>query len=493
MTLRKLSLASIVLLLASCGGGGGGGSEPVLAPPPSNNPPPTSGIDRGGVSRGVITGFGSIFVNGVRFDTSAAVFTIDDEAGSESDLAVGKVVTVVGTIDDDGENGSAEDVIFDDEVEGPIDSIDPAAGTLVVLGQTVIVDTDTVFDDSIVPNGLDGLSPGNVVEISGFVGADGSITATHVELTNDTEFELTGVVSALDAGAMTFGINGQVIDYSAAVLEDFPAGEIADGMRVEAKGSGFGPAGELLASEVEFEDDDLPGGDDGDDDFSFEIEGLITRFVSAEDFDVAGQPVTTTASTIYENGSAADLAEGIKVEVEGSRDAAGVLVADKVSLRLAANIEIEAPVDAVDSAAATLTVLGIVVAATDVTRFEDDSDAELPSFGLADVNPGDWVEIEAYTDAQDNLVANEIERDDADDEVRVEAPVESAAQPDLVVLGLTIQTDGNTEFEDVNDTTISADDFFAQAAAGTPVQIKGTVIGDGVILATEVELETPDD
>ena len=71
--------------------------------------------------------------------------------------------------------------------------------------------------------------------------------------------------------------------------------------------------------------------------------------------------------------------------------------------------------------------------------------------------------------------------------------MESAAQPDLVVLGLTVQTDTNTDFEDVNDTPISADDFFAQAAAGTPVQIKGTVIGDGVIFATEVELETPDD
>ena len=33
-----------------------------------------------------------------------------------------------------------------------------------------------------------------------------------------------------------------------------------------------------------------------------EVEGLVTRFVTATDFDVAGQKVTTTASTVYVNG-----------------------------------------------------------------------------------------------------------------------------------------------------------------------------------------------
>jgi len=482
---RKLLIVLMAFAAVSCGGGGGA----TFTPPGGNTPPPDGGIDRGGVAQGVITGFGSIFVNGVRFDTSAATFTIDDSPGTESDLDVGKVVTVIGTIDDDGENGTADDVIFDDEVEGPIDSIDTAAGTLVVMGQTVIVDSGTRFDDSFVPNSIEGLSEGQVVEVSGFVGADSSITATHIELTNDTEFEVTGIVVALDTGVMTFQINAQVIDYSGATLEDFPAGQIEEGMRVEAEGSTFGATGELIATEVEFEDDDLPG-DDGDD---VEIEGLITRFVSATDFDVTGHPVTTTGSTEYENGTAADLAEGVKVEVEGNLDSSGVLVAEEVSLRQNADIELEATVDAVDTAAGTITVLGLVIGTNEVTQFEDDSDLEDPSFGLEDIATGDWIEIKAFMDGSGNLIAAQVERDDAEDEVEIKAPVESVTRPNLQVLGLTIQTDGNTDFEDINETPITADDFFAQVGVATPVQIRGTVLSGNVILASEIELEEQDD
>ena len=60
-----------MLAVAGCGGGGGGGSDPVVTPPPVT-PPPDGGIDRGGVAVGPIDGFGSVIVNGVRFDTSDA-------------------------------------------------------------------------------------------------------------------------------------------------------------------------------------------------------------------------------------------------------------------------------------------------------------------------------------------------------------------------------------------------------------------------------------
>ena len=56
----------------------------------------------------------------------------------------------------------------------------------------------------------------------------------------------------------------------------------------------------------------------------------MTRFVSTADFDVAGQRVTTTASTVYEGGTAANLALDANVEVEGGFDATGRVVARKV-------------------------------------------------------------------------------------------------------------------------------------------------------------------
>ncbi len=98
-------------------GGGGGGSGGV-----------TAGIDRGGIvtATGAITGFGSVHVNGVHYVTTGATITIDDNPGTESDLRVGQVVRIEGRIEQDGINGTATRVIFDDEVEGPVQSIDLA-------------------------------------------------------------------------------------------------------------------------------------------------------------------------------------------------------------------------------------------------------------------------------------------------------------------------------------------------------------------------------
>ncbi|HZD52895.1 MAG TPA: DUF5666 domain-containing protein [Woeseiaceae bacterium] len=72
----------------------------------------------------------------------------------------------------------------------------------------------------------------------------------------------------------------------------------------------------------------------------FEIEGFITRFDSAADFDVEGVPVTTNGQTAFENGSSADLGLNRKVEVEGELDASGVVVADEIELKQASSIRI---------------------------------------------------------------------------------------------------------------------------------------------------------
>ena len=73
-----------------------------------------SGITPTGItSSGTITGFGSIIVNGVKFETSTSTFSIDDSpSGSQDDLAVGMRVTVNGTVNSDGVNGTATSVIL---------------------------------------------------------------------------------------------------------------------------------------------------------------------------------------------------------------------------------------------------------------------------------------------------------------------------------------------------------------------------------------------
>ena len=479
---RVASIAAI-LGITACGGGGGGG----VAPPPPPPPPPTTTST---VVVGTITGFGSIFVNGIEFETSGASFTVDDNPGVESDLQIGQVVRISGTIDDNGSTGSADDVVFDNEVEGEITSIDLAAGQIVVLGQVVLIDASTIFDDSLADPSINGLAVGDLVEVSGFPDASGIVRATRIEPgTAGGELEVRGTVSNLDAGASTFELNGLVVDYSGATLEDFAGGQPADGDFVEVHGSDVDANGVLIATRVQREDRPFDGVGD---DVQVEVEGLITRFESATDFDVAGQPVTTTNSTVFENGDAADLALDVKVEAEGFIDANGVLVAEKVSIRRENDARIEALVDDVDAAAGTLTVFGIPVTVDALTTFDDNSDADIRDFSLADLNAGDYVEVRGVESpaGSDAIVASELRRDDPNDQTTMQAVVDAETpEESLVILGITVQVDAGTQYRDVLDNAISAADFFAAVEVGTLVKAKGIDLGGGVLGAEELELE----
>lgn len=481
------TLLRLSLLFALAGVVYGCGSSD--SPPPPQQPPPTSGIGRTGVSLGTISNFGSVVVNGVHYETSTAVFTIDDAPGSQSDLSVGQVVFISGTSDDDFATGSADSVSFDDNVEGPVQSIDLTLGQLVVLGQTVIVGPDTSFDDSISPASLSGLTVGDIVEVSGFVAANGDIAATRIELKPaGSLFEVHGVVSGLDTNTLKFSLNALVVDYSAATLDDFPGGVISDGDFVEAKGDSLSPGGELLATKVEFETPGIAGAPDA----HVEVEGLITRFATAQDFDVAGIPVSTDSSTVFTGGVAGDLGLNIKVEVEGTLDAnSNVILADKVDIRRAKIIRVTALIDTVDSAGNSLVMLGITFNVDGLTRFEDKSGANLEPLVIGDLNTGDYLEVRGseMPVGGGEILVGILEREDVDSETILQGFVASVSDPTLTILGVTIETNGATEFQDTDDSVISATEFFNRVQSGSLIKAKGIESSATAIVASEVSFE----
>lgn len=486
-SLRYLLIAGVAMTIAALSGCGGGSSG-ATAPPPPPPPPPTGGIGRNGVAIGPVSTFGSVVVNGVRYDTSTATFTINDAPGTQDDLRVGDVVIIQGIIDDNGTTGTANQVLFDDLVKGPVESIDVPGSSLVVLGQVVRVSPETSFDDSFSPASLDGVSVGQLVEVSGQFNANGDIVATRIEpKPAGTQFEVHGTVSGLDSPNSLFNLGNLIIDYSNATLDNFPGGVISDGDFVEAKGASLGGSGELLATEVELEGL-LPGANDGD---RIEIEGFITRFVSPQDFDVAGVPTTTTANTVFEGGDANDLGLNIKLEAEGDLDASGTLVATKIDIRRAKAVRMTANADSVDSANNSLVVLGIPVTVDALTRFEDKSDADIDPLTLADVNAGDYLEIRGgeFPAGSGTILATIFERDDPDTEAILQGFVESVTDPSLTILGVTINTNGATIFRDINDNVISSTEFFNQVDVNSLVKAKGSEVADTSITATEVEFE----
>ncbi len=125
---RAALLAACLGVIAACGGGTDGTGSPV---------PSAAGI----TTSGVMTK-GSVIVNGVRFDDSAATVT-DDRGRTASGLANGMVVKLRGRRIDSG-SGIAERIDVENELRAAIASIDPASSpqSFVAAGVTVLVESD---------------------------------------------------------------------------------------------------------------------------------------------------------------------------------------------------------------------------------------------------------------------------------------------------------------------------------------------------------------
>lgn len=491
--LRPISLGVVMTAaLVACGDSG-------------NQQVAGGGVTGTGISYGTVTGFGSVFVNGVKYNTDTTTVTLDDNPGTEADLRVGMVVKVDGIVNDDGVSGAATAITYDDILEGTVDTKpDLATNTFVVMGQTVIFDNLTVFEDKTVDPSTIGtfmveaskIAVGNVVEVSGWVDHTGAIRASRIERKANSfiengvnELEIKGTIASLNGADNTFKIGGLIIYYGAPTLIE---GTLVNGARVEVKSRQALSSGVMTASQVEVEGLPLGTVVSG----RVEIEGFVTSG-SAADFTLLGMQVKTTSSTVYENGVAADIAPGVKLEVKGRMGADGVFTATIVSFRQPNNIKIEAVVDTVDPSTGIVTVLGIPVQVTTASQLEDDRD-KLRPFALANLNPGvDFVEIRGYLKSG-GVIAARLERDDLDPDVILQGPVsakDEVAFSTLTILGVTVNTSTSTCYRSISSSsscsfgsTARADFYDAIKNSGTYVKAKGT-LNSGAIDATEVAIE----
>lgn len=328
-----LTLLVALLMLVSCWSSGGGGSGPLAG----------GGIGGSGIiSNGVVSAFGSIVVNGTVFDTRDALVIVEgEEIGVGDDiildnLDVGRVVTVEGTINDN--SAVADRVTYNDNVEGPVESmldIDATTKEIVVLGQTVIVNVITKLKGTVFGT----IALNDLVEVSGLVDDTGAIWATFLEKTGEfmsgVVVEVKGFVDNLDTNLETFEINGLTVDYSLADTSGLPGGIPANGLFVEVEGTLDAAGGAMLATEIELENEVNAFNSD-----EIEITGFVTDFLSALEFTVGNQMVQTDEDTVFVDGTAGDVAFGVKLEAEGTL-VDGILFAWEIEFWDPDQIEIE--------------------------------------------------------------------------------------------------------------------------------------------------------
>lgn len=373
-----------------------------------------AGIHAGGApakSKGTVTQFGSIYVNGVRYDTDQAVFLIDGKLGYETDLQVGQVVTVFGSIDAGGTTGIADLVIYEDAVEGPVTGVDPLLNQLTVLGQTVMVSDDTSYSIREDVDSLSDLRDGDMVEVSGHVNAEGVIVATHIgSATVDDDFEVTGTVLSVSSDSYRLTIGGLSVDFSAANVYGLPCGTPEVGQQIEVTGSYA--SGEFIAASISNATRAIAAiaGDE------VEIEGLVTNYAAPWDFEVDGMPVSIGWGTQFEGGWLFHIAPNARLEVEGYVAGDGRLIADTVQFERTGSDRIEGQVESI--LGDRVVIGGVTIRVGTETEYEDSSDADEHRFGFDNLRTGDHIRVSSYSD-DGEIIATRLERrerpDDGDD------------------------------------------------------------------------------
>jgi hypothetical protein len=305
---RWLIAAGTALTLAACGGSGNDDS----------GTPGTAATATGTqLVTGSITGFGSVIVEGVRYDDRSATIRIEDDAAaprlaSVSALRLGMQVEVLA----DDANRAAS-VTISSEVRGRITSL--ATDGFTVAGQVVRSSTDpasaTVFDGVA---GLAGLATNDVVEVHGRRDAAGVIVASRIERKDGSSLaaiRIAGTLAGLDATARTFTVGGLTVRHE-PTTRVLPAGTVlADGQRVAVWSDAPITGNTLLARSIVVRKHTAGNGD------SARIGGYVRNLdFAARTFEVDGVRIDASDAR-FDKGTASDLANGRKVRVRGSFEA----------------------------------------------------------------------------------------------------------------------------------------------------------------------------
>jgi len=445
------------LTLSACGGSDGSNDT---------TPVPLSATDRSVV--GTITGFGSIYVNGIEYDTNGASYEVDDSSASDdSALAVGMVVKVQGSVNADGRTGSASSVSYDDELEGIVEDLaadadDPSIKIFTVMKTTVRVDQNsTNFDgEDDASFSFDTIMNGDNVEVSGEYDGD-ILVASYIEKqdSSDDDFEAKGTVAEYnDVDNFVLVLkNGNTLDVTLAAGAEIPSVGIANGQYVEIEGTipdslGFPDA--ILATKVELEDDDHFSDDDDDE---VEIKGILNYDAETDTWSVRDVVIAFDDNTQYKPESLMDAiadgsAAGLTVEVEGYY-LDEVLQVHEIELE---EDELEFKGDATVLTSTgprdgTIQLsFGIATGTVDVivnseTMFLDDE--SMAHFDLDSIMDSAKVEVEARWAEDGSIIASSLHLED-DMDYEITGPLGAIDDVSITVLNVVFSIDEGTFFED---------------------------------------------
>ncbi len=260
---------------------------------------------------GVVTGFGSVCVNGLEVDYDANTqIRQDGKSATISDLAVGQTVRIK---TDRARPLVATHIDVERALAGPIDRIDRTSRRVWIMDQSIELRPGAIVFDRTTgkPMKFDRLRPGSHLSVSGLRRSDGVVSASRLDQRPASEEAVvTAVVRDLGRGTA----------YVGATRATFRAGASRDGQRLRVSGRWNAETRTLEATRLE----DAATFDGRTHRIS--IQGFAAPSQSGANFRLAG----TTVEVRHSAEGMPRLNVDALVRIEGKIDDRGRLQADRI-------------------------------------------------------------------------------------------------------------------------------------------------------------------
>jgi hypothetical protein len=301
-----VALLAALVLVSACGGGGSAAVGTV------------SGVGSGGTGSGVVTGFGSLIVDGMRRSDAAAAYSTEAEQGTAATMSLtGAMLGQSAEFAYDA-NGNITSVLMSPEIVGTVTAV--AASSITILGTTITANTDAALGpvtSFVGYTSLASVQVGDRVEAHGLLKADSQGTpylqaTLIVQKPAAVGVRITGIVSQYSASAGSFVIGNETVALGSATIT--PAGvALANGQLVTVW-SNSAPVGNVVsAAYIRIK---RPAPASG----NVTLSGPISNYVSNASFQIRN--VTVDAGSASVTPSGATLGNDRYVVIAGSFDAA---------------------------------------------------------------------------------------------------------------------------------------------------------------------------
>jgi hypothetical protein len=237
---------------------------------------------------------------------------------------------------EESSNATATQIIYTTQISGTITQV--SEDSVIVLGQTIILHEDIIFNDPALPDlqvgditlkgmTLFDLQEGDIVNVSGFKLSDDTLSATRIDRIDSNSDQLSGFVSQLNEIEKTFLVNQLMVKYDQITTPLV----LSNGMAVDIKGVINIPEVPILdASSIVASTSIL-----NRDAIHVDIEGFITKFTSESKFKIGEIDISTNLQTQFIGYGPDDLELNTKIQIEGYLDRNNKLIAKKVNLLVA--------------------------------------------------------------------------------------------------------------------------------------------------------------